>query len=299
MDQLETLRKTVADYLSVDVSQVNSDFRLTGRQFEGSMGRANLDFLIRKRVGIKSKAVYSAQRFGELEAELNGTMGGAAPAAASEPAPPRNGTSEPAAASPPAAEPAVSSQSSVAARISCGVDIELIESLPPTVDPWEDPFYRGTFTETEIAYCSLQEKPAIHFAARWCAKEALKKCDARYFAEELKNIEVAVEESGAPYLAHRTGETAKRLPHALSLSHTPHSAIAVVVNGEALVSAPRSQAASVSAAPAPASRAAAVSEPATTQAAAAQAYYFLHGALTLGALATAILALVRTFGPGR
>ena len=45
----------------------------------------------------------------------------------------------------------------------------------------------------------------------------------------MKDIEVVADGTGAPFLVHHTGGSTSRLPHAVSLSHTPHAAVAVVV----------------------------------------------------------------------
>ena len=168
--------------------------------------------------------------------------------------------------------------------VRCGIDIELIDHLPRAADYWEDPFYQTCFTPAEIAYCLTQEVPAFHFAVRWCAKEALKKCDETLLAEELRNLEVVSEESGAPYLVHHAGGSTQRLPHAVSVSHTPHAAIAIVVHIEARSPSPASLTPEATAQvppPAPSSP------------------RFLGGVLPilldLITLVVAILALVRTF----
>ena len=61
--------------------------------------------------------------------------------------------------------------------LACGIDIERVDAMPVTDDYWEHEFYKESFSKDEIAYCLLQENPRMHFAARWCAKEALVKCD--------------------------------------------------------------------------------------------------------------------------
>ena len=96
----------------------------------------------------------------------------------------------------------------------------MIEHLPRVADYWEDPFYRDHFAPAEIAYCQLQETPALHFAARWCAKEALRKCDGAFLSTAMKDIEVVADETGAPFLVYHAGGGTRRLPHAVSLSHT-------------------------------------------------------------------------------
>ena len=204
----ELLRKTVAEFFEVDESQIGPSFSLQGRA-QSSIGRAALDAAIRRRVGLTSQAVYSAKTYGELEADL---APGSAQVSTVAPSPPRP-----------------QAPAGPSAPVSCGIDIEQIDNLPAAADHWEDAFYRSVFTPAEIAYCLTQEAPALHFAARWCAKEALKKCDAGLAGEGLNTLEVALEPSGAPYLVHHSAGSARRLPHALSLSHTPRAAVAVVV----------------------------------------------------------------------
>jgi holo-[acyl-carrier protein] synthase len=210
MEPSTLLRKTVAEFFEVDEGQVGPSFSLQTRQ--GSIARAALDAAIRGRVGFKSQAVYSARTFGELMAEVS---------PGSTPAPAPEVPSAPVSAAP---IPIATSSGA-----SCGVDLELIANLPVAVDPWEHEFYRNTFSSSEIAYCLRQLEPATHFAARWCAKEALKKCDRAFLAVEPKEIEVVLDEAGAPRLEYNGGGSSRRLPHAVSLSHTLHAAVAVVV----------------------------------------------------------------------
>ncbi len=235
MESSTLLRKTVAEFFDVDEAAIGPSFSLQTRQ--GSIARAALDAAIRGRVGVKSVAVYSAKTFGELEAEIAPGSGSiASPVAA-------------VAASPSIAPPIAAS---VGSGASCGVDLELVANLPALVDPWEDAFYQANFTASEIAYCLRQLDPPTHFAARWCAKEALKKCDRAFLAVDPRQIEVVLDEAGAPRLDYRCDGTARRLPHAVSLSHTTLAAIAVVVRADpAPASAPEPMVLAAPAASAP------------------------------------------------
>jgi phosphopantetheinyl transferase (holo-ACP synthase) len=105
----------------------------------------------------------------------------------------------------------------------------MVENLPVVPDYWSDAFYSATFTPAEIAYCLLQARPLVHFAARWCAKEALKKCDPAYLQADLRTLEVQLNTSGAPYLCAVADGHSTPLPFAMSLSHTTQAAVAVVV----------------------------------------------------------------------
>jgi phosphopantetheine--protein transferase-like protein len=177
--------------------------------------------------------------------------------------------------------------------VSCGVDIELVENLPVATDYWEHEFYSTFFTPKEIAYCLLQEEPRLHFAGRWCVKEALKKCDSELFSEEMKNIELVPQESGGPFLSRLVAGEARRLPHAVSMSHTREAAIAVVVklNGQA------TSGAVVKVVEAPPPAPAAASAPATEASAALRGALGFFGLISLVALGLSLLALWKTFHP--
>jgi phosphopantetheine--protein transferase-like protein len=219
------LRKVVAEFFEVDEDEVGPAFSLQSRRGQGSIARAALDSLIRRRVGLTSHSVYSARTYGELEAEL-------VPETASATASP---VLSPAA-------PSINGQNAAtflaAGAVRCGIDIELIDHLPRVADCWEDPFYRDHFAPAEIAYCQVQETPALHFAARWCAKEALKKCDGVFLSTAMKDIEVIADGTGSPFLVYHAGNDTRRLPHAVSLSHTTHAAVAVVIRIDELAAVP-------------------------------------------------------------
>src|SRR2546428_776580 len=133
---------------------------------------------------------------------------------------------------PPAASPAPEQHvqhNGATPSITCDVAIEMVASLPVVADYGSDVFYSATFTPAEIAYCLLQDQPLVHFAARWCAKEALKKCDLTYLHADLRTLEVRLSASGAPYLCAVADGHSTPLPFALSLSHTAQAAVAVIV----------------------------------------------------------------------
>jgi len=109
------------------------------------------------------------------------------------------------------------------------LDIENIADLPEAPDYREHEFYQTMFTSEEIAYCIAQENPRMHFAARWCAKEALVKCDPAFRAEKLSSIEVVRQDTGAVFLRHHASGTARKLAHGVSLTHTNSIAAACVV----------------------------------------------------------------------
>ncbi|HEX4645061.1 MAG TPA: 4'-phosphopantetheinyl transferase superfamily protein [Verrucomicrobiae bacterium] len=214
MEPTEILRGIVARFGETEPDKIGAEFSLKTRLLQSSARRAALAAAVRRQLGVNCPAVYSVSTFGELERAV---FGAAASVAAPKPAPvPQNGRP-----SAPAAAP-------LAASLRCGVDIELIAELPETTDYREHEFYRDTFTPEEIAYCIMQENPRMHFAARWCAKEALHKCDPAFRDEKMSAVEVVRNEHGEVSFSHRTNGTARKLPHALSLSHT-HSVAAPFV----------------------------------------------------------------------
>lgn len=218
MDDQGTLREIVAEALDIAPGKVRPELPFAGTPLQGSLARARLDAAVRRRLGRKCPAVYQAHTYAELEAAVLGT--GAAvpgPAAAAPGAAPTR----------PHGGPAPSGSPST--QVACGIDIELVENLPEATDYWQDEFYRTHFARSEIAHCLTQENPRMHFAARWCAKEALKKCDAAFLHADLSAIEVAHDEAGAPSLRQIADGRSFLLPFAVSLSHTPLLAVAVVV----------------------------------------------------------------------
>ena len=173
MEKRDALIQIVSELLQVEPGGISSGLQLTGKGIQGSLGRTRLDAAVRKRIGIRCPAVYTAKSFGELEIAIFSN----------------SATSELPATSAPA-QFNLKPSSEGPAPMACGIDIEDVESLPAASDYREDEFYKSSFTPAEIAYCVLQENPRMHFAARWCAKEALKKCDPTYLELEMSAIEL-------------------------------------------------------------------------------------------------------------
>ena len=227
----------VSELCEVDPAQNGGDFVLASSgRLRSSLGRATLDAKIRRRLGVKIQNLHALRTFGELEAAL-----GVNQAAVTVPAP---------AVSLAAAGPMPESVPSPKARLlaevpaadsglACGIDVESIAALPEAKDYWEEPFYKDNFTPAEIAYCVSQSSPRMHFAVRWCAKEALKKCVSEYSQMEMNRIEVVRRDTGSPFLQVLAPEGARMPPVAVSLTHTEDWALALVVKGEDLPSAAR------------------------------------------------------------
>lgn len=110
---------------------------------------------------------------------------------------------------------------------SIGTDIEQISRVEAALARTPRLASR-LFTEEERAYCERQARPAQHYTARFCAKEAFAK--AMGVPLSWQEVEV-VREDGPPSLLTR-GEAARLLagrPVRLSLSHAGEYAIAMVL----------------------------------------------------------------------
>lgn len=109
-----------------------------------------------------------------------------------------------------------------------GTDIEQISRIAETIERTPR-FADKLFTPAERAYCESKGRPAQHFAARFCAKEAFAK--ALGVPLSWQEVEILREEDSAPYF-HITGEAADLLAGRkvqLSLSHSGDYALAVVL----------------------------------------------------------------------
>jgi holo-[acyl-carrier protein] synthase len=219
MERRDLLLQTVAEFFGTDPSQIGDDFPLAGKPVQSSLAQARFYAAIQQRLGVQGQALYAARTYGELHAVVCGTTA-SAPAPLPSLSAQRNGQ---------AAPPMHHEMMGFEASMSCGIDIEIVQQLPEAQDYWEEAFYRTSFTSAEIAYCLMQDDPRMHFAARWCAKEALKKCHATYLHEAMANLEVAFTDAGAPFLRHYVNGVSRVLPFAVSISHTPHSAVAIVM----------------------------------------------------------------------
>jgi len=119
--------------------------------------------------------------------------------------------------------------------VGMGIDMIEVERLARDLDEKDD-LATEIFSAGEIAYCRKKRYPAQHFAARFCAKEALFKalgCGKRG-KMSWQDIEIVNDSKGAPQatLSGATKERAERQGvkeiH-VSLSHTRQMAAACVI----------------------------------------------------------------------
>ncbi len=117
--------------------------------------------------------------------------------------------------------------------IYIGTDIVEVRRIRDLIARWPERFVRRIYTNTEIEYCTRQQVPAIHFAGRFAAKEAVKKALwAAGARDPLPFASVAIERTpeGIP-VARWAGMDANLQ---LSISHTADHAVAtaLVVTGD-------------------------------------------------------------------
>ena len=119
-----------------------------------------------------------------------------------------------------------------------GIGVDLVENarIEHSLERFGERFLHRVFTEGEIAYSQSMKYPARHLAARFAAKEALSKAFGTGIGKSMgwKDIDVRRKESGEPYVGLAGG--AKKLAEerevsrvAITLSHTEHHAIAMIV----------------------------------------------------------------------
>lgn len=116
-----------------------------------------------------------------------------------------------------------------------GIDLVEVARIRELLTRHADRFKQRTFTTGEIAYCDACADPAIHYAARFAAKEAAAKALGTGLWSEAgvnwTDIEVTRAESGRPSLVfhHNAAKLTSELRAHLSLSHTKDHAIAQVI----------------------------------------------------------------------
>lgn len=117
-----------------------------------------------------------------------------------------------------------------------GIDVVEIDRIEQAIERQGDAFLKRLFTERERAYCSRQKRPALHYAARFAAKEAVSKALGTGIGGQAGWLDMEVEraESGAPKMV-LTGKAAEFIAREgiaevqVSLSHAKDYAAANAV----------------------------------------------------------------------
>ena len=119
--------------------------------------------------------------------------------------------------------------------IGLGLDVAEIPRVAALIERYGERFIRRLFTDGEIAYCTRRHAPAIHFAARFAAKEAGMKALGTGHSQEVlwRDLEV-VRRAGPPQLQFHGG-AARRFTalgarsSLLTITHTEVLALAQVL----------------------------------------------------------------------
>ena len=117
-----------------------------------------------------------------------------------------------------------------------GIDVVEVERVESSIAEFGERFVSRVFTEAERAYCESQKRPAIHYAARFAAKEAVAKALGTGIGKELYwlDMEVRRRESGEPEVFLSGGgeifcKENKLSQIKISLTHAQHYAAANAV----------------------------------------------------------------------
>ncbi len=120
--------------------------------------------------------------------------------------------------------------------ISLGLDLAEVSRVRDLLERYGERFKKRTFTEGERMYCDRNADPAMHYAVRFAAKEAVAKALGTGFADGVSwlDIEVLRAESGQPSIALHAGAAAKArelgiVKVLVTLTHTRETAAASVV----------------------------------------------------------------------
>jgi len=84
-----------------------------------------------------------------------------------------------------------------------GIDVVEIERIASAIERHGEAFLGKLFTVSERLYCDSQKKSALHYAARFAAKEAVSKALGTGIGRQAGwlDLEITREPSGAPKLA--------------------------------------------------------------------------------------------------
>lgn len=81
-----------------------------------------------------------------------------------------------------------------------GIDVVEVDRIASAIDRHGEPFLAKLFTPSEREYCESRKNPAMHYAARFAAKEAVSKTFRTGIGGNagLLEVEVVNDEAGAP-----------------------------------------------------------------------------------------------------
>jgi len=81
-----------------------------------------------------------------------------------------------------------------------GIDVVEVDRIAAAIERHGEAFLAKIFTPSEREYCESRKRPALHYAARFAAKEAVSKSFRTGIGRNagLLEMEVVNDESGAP-----------------------------------------------------------------------------------------------------
>lgn len=81
-----------------------------------------------------------------------------------------------------------------------GIDVVEVDRIADAIERHGEPFVNRIFTSSERQYCESKKRPALHFAARFAAKEAVAKAFGTGIGKDLNwlDMEITRAESGEP-----------------------------------------------------------------------------------------------------
>lgn len=118
--------------------------------------------------------------------------------------------------------------------MNIGCDIEEVETFRKKWKRKETNFFQRIFSENEIIYCKKFKDPSPHFAARFCAKEAMVKAGSPFCKILVTDVEIINQKNGAPTVKMRKKRKElekffSKYEIFVSLSHTSDMAMACIV----------------------------------------------------------------------
>jgi holo-[acyl-carrier protein] synthase len=123
--------------------------------------------------------------------------------------------------------------------IGLGIDATDIHRIAEVIGRYGDRFVDRVFTTDEIAYCRIRRSPAIHFAARFAAKEAAMKALGTGHSQGVRWRDIEVIRRVGPPQLQLHGGAARRLAviggrrSLLTITHSEALAFAeVLILGE-------------------------------------------------------------------
>ena len=124
---------------------------------------------------------------------------------------------------------------STSEKLGLGVDVVEVEHMKKIMSRTPS-FTKKMFSDAEVKYCEAKTEPAIHFAARFAAKEAVLKALNVGFSNGVgyRDVEVKTKKGGMPIavLHNRAKERAEDLGVVdipISISHTKTESICVAI----------------------------------------------------------------------